>query len=237
MILSLDALSFSRHGRAVLSSLTTAISDKALICLVGPNGAGKTTLLRILSGELRGTSGTFLIDNKDASTLSQKEIAHHFSIIPQDVQPPPYFTVFELVALGRFHPHRTLWWRLSDSDHKAVHAYLSKCQVEQLSERRVEKLSGGEQQRAWLAFGLAQEKRFLLLDETLDGLDVFAKRSFFKLLKEVAGEGKGVLLTTHDLDLVTQFADKVVVLGGGTISYEGPPDVNLEHFLSPTGLL
>lgn len=236
MILSLDALSFSRQGRAVLSSVTTAISDKALTCLVGPNGAGKTTLLRILSGELRGTSGTFLIDNSNASTLSQKEIARHFSIIPQDVQPPPHLTVFELVALGRFHPHGTFWWRLSDSDREAVHAYLARCQVEQLSERRVEKLSGGEQQRAWLAFGLAQGKRFLLLDETLDGLDVFAKRSFFKLLKGVTAEGKGVLLTTHDLDLVTQFADKVVVLGDGRISYEGPPDANLRLFLSPTGV-
>ena len=233
MIVSLESLSFASHGKMVLSGITTVISDRALTCLVGPNGAGKTTLLRILGGERRATSGTFLIDGSDASAFSQKEVARHFSIIPQDVQPPPHFTVFELVALGRFHPSkRALWWQLSDSEHDAVRSYLARCQVEQLSKRRVEELSGGEQQRAWLAFGLAQEKRFLLLDETLDGLDILAKQSFFKLLKELAAEGKGVLLTTHDLDLVTQFADRVIVLNGGRVSYEGSPNTNLQNLFS-----
>jgi len=82
-----------------------------------------------------------------------------------------------------------------------------------------------------LAFGLAQEKRFLLLDETLDGLDVFAKRSFFELLKQVASEGTGIVLTTHDLELVADYADKVIVLSSGKVVYEGPPDVDLERCL------
>jgi len=233
VIVSLEALSFVRHEKSVLSGVTAIIPDGVLTCLVGPNGAGKTTLLRILAGELKATSGKFLIDGSDASALSQKEVARYFSLIPQDVQPPPHFTVFELVALGKFRPdERALWWRLSESERDAVHSYLSRCNIESLSQRRVEELSGGEQQRAWLAFGLAQEKRFLLLDETLDGLDIVAKQSFFKLLKEIASEGKGVLLTTHDLDLVTQFADKVIVLNGGSVSYDGSPNTNLQQLFA-----
>ncbi len=229
-MVSLEALSFVRHNKSVLSGVTTAIPDGTLTCFVGPNGAGKTTLLRILAGELKATSGRFLIDGSDASALSQKEVARHFSLIPQDVQPPPHFTVFELVALGKFRPDkRALWWRLSESERDAVHSYLARCHLEPLSQRRVEELSGGEQQRAWLAFALAQEKRFLLLDETLDGLDIIAKQSFFKLLKQIASEGKGILLTTHDLDLVTQFADRVIVLNGGIVSYDGPPNTDLQH--------
>jgi len=229
VIVSLEALSFVRRGKSVLSNVASVIPDGALTCLVGPNGAGKTTLLRILAGEMKATSGKFLIDGSDASALSQKEVARYFSLIPQDVQPPPHFTVFELVALGKFRPdERALWWRLSQSERDAVHSYLSRCNIEALSQRRVEELSGGEQQRAWLAFGLAQEKRFLLLDETLDGLDIIAKQSFFRLLKEIASEGKGILLTTHDLDLVTQFADKVIVLNGGSVSYDGSPNTNLQ---------
>ena len=234
MIVNLEDLSFVRRGKTVLSDVATVIPDGALTCLVGPNGAGKTTLLHILAGELRATSGKFLIDGSDASALSQKEVACYFSLIPQDVQPPPHFTVFELVALGRFRSDkRPLWWRLSEIERDAVHSYLARCRIEPLSQRRVEELSGGEQQRAWLAFGLAQEKRFLLLDETLDGLDIIAKQSFFRLLKEIASEGKGVLLTTHDLDLVTQFADKVVVLNDGSVSYEGSPNTNLPQLFSP----
>lgn len=233
MIVNLQALSFVRHGKAVLRGVTTVIPDGALTCLVGPNGAGKTTLLRILSGDLRATSGEFLIDGSDVSALCQKRLARYFSLIPQDIQPPPHFTVFELVALGRFYPaKRALWWRLSKREREVVGSYLARCQIESLSKRRVEELSGGEQQRAWLAFALAQEKRFLLLDETLDGLDFIAKQSFFKLLKEVASAGKGILLTTHALNLVTQFADKVIVLNGGSVSYEGVPNANLQHLLS-----
>jgi ABC-type cobalamin/Fe3+-siderophores transport system ATPase subunit len=233
--LTLEALSLAIHGHAILNGVTGVIPDRSLTCLVGPNGAGKTTLLRILSGELRPTSGRFLIDDTDAFSLDQREKAHHFSIIPQEIQPPPHLTVLELVTLGRFHPYGALWRRLAEQDRAIIQASLMRCQVDRLSKRRVEELSGGEQRRTWLAFGLAQMKRFLLLDETLDGLDLPAKRSFFRLLRELAAEGRGVLLTTHDLDLVTEFADRVVVMSGGRVKYEGPPVVDIEPLLCQEG--
>jgi ABC-type cobalamin/Fe3+-siderophores transport system ATPase subunit len=232
-MLRLDSLSFASRGQKILSDVTTVIPDSALTCLIGANGAGKTTLLRVLLGELRAGSGTFYIDNTRASALSPKRIATYLAIIPQGIQPPPDFTVSELVTLGWSPPNRAFWWRLSAQERGSVQECITRCDVSQFSERRVEELSGGEQRRAWLAFALAQRKRYLLLDETLDGLDVLAKQSFFKLLKEVASEGKGILLTTHDLDLVTHFADKVVVLSGGRVNYEGPPIPNLQDLLLP----
>ena len=232
-MLRLDSLSFASRGRKILSDVTAEIPDGALTCLIGANGAGKTTLLRVLLGEMTAVSGTFYIDSTRASSLSPKQIASYFAVIPQGIQPPPDFTVFELVSLGCSPPNRTLWWRMSAAELNSVQAYIVRCEVSQFTERRVEELSGGEQRRAWLAFALAQRKRFLLLDETLDGLDVLAKQSFFKLLKEVASEGKGILLTTHDLDLVTHFADKVIVLSGGRVSYEGPPVPNLQDMMLP----
>ncbi len=237
MTLSLESLSFVRRGATVLSGVTITIPDRALTCLIGPNGAGKTTLLHILCGELRATSGKFLVNNTDSSSLSQREIARQISIIPQNVPPPPYLTVSELAELGRVQCRGALWRRLSPQDHAIVEACLTRCQMDALSGRRVEELSGGEQKRAWLAFGLAQEKRFLLLDETLDGLDFIAKRSFFKLLKSIVSEdsNKGILLTTHDLDLVAEFGDWVIMLSGGRVSYTGGPEVDLQHLLSSIG--
>jgi len=232
VIVKLEALSFSIHDHAILNSVTGVVSDGSLTCLVGPNGAGKTTLLRLLAGELRATSGRFLIDDCDGCALGQREVARYFSVIPQEIQPPPHFTVLELVTLGRFRPYGALRWRLTNQDRQIVQASLARCQLDRLSKRRVEELSGGEQKRAWLAFGLAQHKRFMLLDETLDGLDILAKRSFFRLLKEVASEGRGVLLTTHDLDLVTEFADRVIVLSGGEVGYQGRPGVSLLPLLT-----
>jgi iron complex transport system ATP-binding protein len=235
VIVRLEALSFVSQGRTILDGLTISIPDNSLTCLVGPNGAGKTTLLRILSGELRSTSGRLLIGDADASRLSQREIARRLAIIPQNVQPPPHLTVLELVELGRFRPDGPFWRRPSEHDLVAVNSSLTRCRAGSFSERPVEELSGGEQQRVWLAFGLAQQKRFLLLDETLDGLDAFAKRSFFELLKVAASEGTGIVLTTHDLDLVADYADKVIVLSRGRVAYEGPPNMDLERCLSPAG--
>jgi ABC-type cobalamin/Fe3+-siderophores transport system ATPase subunit len=231
-MLTLDRVSFVSRGKTILDGVSAKISDSNLTCVVGLNGAGKTTLLRILSGELKAASGRFLIGDADATSLSKREITRYVSIIPQDVQPPPYLKVAELVELGRFRPSLAMWRRPGEEVTAAVKSSLSRCRAVSLSERPVEALSGGEQQRAWLAFGLAQEKKFLLLDETLDGLDVFAKRAFFELLKEAASEGTGMVLTTHDLELVSEYAEKVIVLNRGRVVYDGRPDVDVESCLA-----
>ncbi len=235
MTLTLEAVSFVRRGTPVLSNISAEITGGRLTCVVGPNGAGKTTLLRILSGEARATSGRYLIGGADAARLSQREIGRSVSIIPQDVPPPLYLKVSELVALGRFHHHRVGWWWLGRRDLAAISSSLSLSRADALSGRPVESLSGGEQKRAWLAFGLAQGREFLLLDETLDGLDIMAKRAFFEVLREVAGEGTGIVLTTHDLHLVKDCADTVMVLRGGQVVHLGPPDEDWEQIAFATG--
>lgn len=231
MELTLDALSFSRHKKTVLDSVSAIIPGTGLTCLLGTNGAGKTTLLRILSGELKATAGTFRIGNVDARGLSRQSISRYFSVIPQKVPPPPYLTVSEMVTLGRFQPRGAFWWRLNKGDRDKIGAVMSRCQVEQFKDRKVAELSGGEQQRVWLSFGIATDKDFLMLDETLDGMDTFAKRGFFQLLKEIARDGKGVLLATHDLSLVTEFADRIIVLSDGKVVFEGQADADLQRFL------
>ena len=233
-MLKLEGLSLQTHGRFLLSGVTGTVPDSALTCLIGANGAGKTTLLRILAGDMKPTSGGFFIRGTAAASLTRRDIARHFAVIPQDVQPPEHLTVIELVTLARFQPHAALRWRLKDRDRTIVRSCLNLCQMDELSQQRVDQLSGGEQQRAWLAFGLAQEKPFLLLDETLGGLDVVARKAFFGLLKQIASAGKGVVLTTHDLELVGDFADWAMVLGHGSVTYEGPPNDRLINFLAPS---
>ena len=232
MELSMKALSFNRHKKPVLDGVSATIPSTGLTCLLGTNGAGKTTLLRMLCGELKPVSGTFFIGDIDAGALSQKDISRYFSIIPQKSPAPPYLTVSEMVALGRFHPQRALWWRLNNEDKSKIRLAITRCQIENFKDRKVAELSGGEQQRVWLSFGLASDKSFLILDETLDGMDVFAKSSFFYLLREIAREGKGIILATHDLSMVTECADKTIVLRQGKVVYEGAANVNLQQFLA-----
>jgi iron complex transport system ATP-binding protein len=102
-----------------------------------------------------------------------------------------------------------------------------------MKERRFEDLSGGEKQRAWLAFCLAQDKDFLVLDESLDGLDFFAKRAFFELLAELAARDRGVLLATHEMELAGRFAARLLVLEDGRLCYDGLPRDDLLSLFSP----
>jgi iron complex transport system ATP-binding protein len=160
--------------------VSASVPAAGLTCLLGTNGAGKTTLLRIVSGELKPTSGKYLIGDADASALSQRELARYFAIIPQNAPIPQYLSVREMVGLGRFHPRGSSKRHLSGGDRAKIDACLARCHIDALSERRLDELSGGEQKRAWLAFGLAPDKEFLILDETLDGMDIFGKRTFFE---------------------------------------------------------
>jgi iron complex transport system ATP-binding protein len=173
-----------------------------------------------------------MIDGKDSAGLTGHQIAGHFAFIPQDVQTPAYLTVTELLELARFKPRQPFWRQASSHDLDVV----MKCErlygLERFSARQVESLSGGEVQRAWLAFALAQEKPFLLLDEALDALDTRARRRCFQTLKEVAANGRGVLLITHELALAQEFADLSVVLEKGEVIFFGAPDAALAHRLA-----
>ena len=234
MELTLTGISYVRREKAVLSNVSAVVPGKGLTCLLGTNGAGKTTLLRILSGELKSTSGKYYIGDVNASALSQRELAKYFAIIPQNAPIPPYLTVREMVGLGRFQPRGFSKWHLSSQDRASIDVCLARCQIDKLGDRRLDELSGGEQKRAWLALGLAPDKKLIMLDETLEGMDIFVKRTFFQLLKDIASQDKSILLTSHDLDLVNEFADKIIVLIGGKVIFEGPPDSNLQKLLSDT---
>jgi iron complex transport system ATP-binding protein len=232
MELTLTRISWHQREKSILSDVSAIIPNSGLTCLLGNNGAGKTTLLRILSGELKSTSGKYFVGDINASALSQRELAKYFAIIPQNAPIPQYITVREMVGLGRFKPRGSSKWHLSSQDQANIDACLARCQIDKLGDRRLDELSGGEQKRAWLAFGLAPEKKFLMLDETLDGMDIFVKRTFFHLLKDIASQDKSILLTSHDLDLVNEFADNIIVLIGGKVIFEGPPDSDLQTLLS-----
>ena len=230
MIVRFQGISFNYGTTQVLDNVSTTISTGEFTCLRGANGAGKTTLIRLLTGESPPSGGRisiFASDDSDSHTSIHERVA----VIPQNVQDPPYITVRDLVGLSRFPLSQSLGWRLSNTDKTVVNASLETCDMSRLADRPFTKLSGGEKQRAWLAFCLAQEKDLLVLDESLQGVDYFSKQFFYGLLKDIAAQDKAVVLTTHDLDLAARFADKVLVLRDGGIVYDGPPTDDLPSLL------
>ena len=125
--------------------------------------------------------------------------------------------------MARFDPSRIWKIRLSDYDEKLISQSIELCGISDKQDRTFLELSGGEKQRVWLAFCLAQDKEILILDESLHALDFSSRIFYFQLLSSLAESGKGILLSTHELSLAEKFADRIIVVKDTNIVYDGPP--------------
>ncbi len=193
-----------------------------VVALVGPNGAGKTTLLRLLLGVLRPEGGRIDFAGRALEAWSAGALARRVGVLPQHEEPAFAVTVRELVAMGRY-PHLGAWRRERPSDRAAVDAALERCGLVPLGGRPFATLSGGERQRTRLARALAQGPEALVLDEPTASLDVASEMEMWELLRYEARAGRGVLLTTHNLNLAARYADRMLLLGNGRLLGAGQP--------------
>lgn len=223
--LSIEAqgVSYSLGEKTILKEVSVSIAEGEFVCLLGPNGAGKTTLARQIAGELAPTEGRVLL-SEGGRAGDASEPKRHIAYLPQDLQDPPFVTARELVSLGRFNPDRSIGWRLSSKDQEIVKECLRNCLVESFADMPFSQLSGGEKQRVWLAYCLAQQRRFILLDESLHGIDYSRTDIFFRMLSNLADDGNGVILITHDLQMALRHGQRILLLWDGELTYDGPPD-------------
>ncbi|HET9581744.1 MAG TPA: ABC transporter ATP-binding protein [Gemmatimonadota bacterium] len=196
------------------------VGDGEVVALVGPNGAGKTTLLLLLLGQLPPLRGRVEFAGRPLDAWSPGALARRVGVLPQHEEPAFPVTVRELVAMGRY-PHLGAWRQERPSDVEAVAAAVGRCGLAELTGRPFATLSGGERQRARLARALAQGPEALVLDEPTAGLDVASEMEMWELLRREARAGRGVLLTTHNLNLAARFADRLLLLSGGRLLGEG----------------
>jgi iron complex transport system ATP-binding protein len=207
--------------REVLRGIDLVVHAGELVALVGPNGAGKSTLLRVLGGLLRPASGSVTIDGLDITVLDRRSIARHIAVVPQVFETLFPFTVREIVALGRTSRLGPLG-TLGSDDARAVTRALEDIGANDLAERRIDRVSGGERQRAVLAMALAQEAGVLLLDEPTAHLDPTHQRATLERLATLARvRGLAVVAVLHDLNLAAAFASRVVLLADGVVVREG----------------
>ena len=212
------------YGRsAVLHDIGLAVRGGELVALVGPNGAGKSTLLRILAGLLRPTAGRVTLDGDDLVSVARASVARRVAVVPQVFETLFPFTVREIVSLGR-----TPWLGAlgipDAADLHAVSRALADVDAVALADRRIDRISGGERQRAVLAMALAQQAEVLLLDEPTVHLDPAHQRAILALLARLARERQLVVVTVlHDLNLASAVATRIAVLRDGRVVFDGPP--------------
>lgn len=216
-----------RTGKALLSGVDFAVRSGRITGVLGPNGAGKSTLLRAVIGALQPSAGQMYIGEARESSARQAlgslprlERARLLAMVEQDAHPHDDLTAAEVIALGRL-PHQGRFGGNGDDD--VARAAAARAGVEDLWGRTFSTLSGGERQRVHLARALAQTPRILLLDEPTNHLDIAAQMDLLRLVRDVAEEGAGVLLTLHDLTLAARICDDVVILNGGRVVATGAP--------------
>lgn len=230
-MLTVASLRVAYGSKVVLQDISLDVSPGKILALIGPNGAGKTTIIRAVSGTTPIVSGRVYVDGQDLSKLKTAERARVMAVVPQARQLGGAYTVEQAVMMGRT---AYIGWlgRESAADHAAVRLALQGTQLEAFAQRQIAQLSGGEQQRVFLARALAQSTPVLLLDEPTNHLDLQHQTNLLSLVKKLAEEKKlAVMMAMHDLNLVSFFADKVALLVDGELKQFGTPQavIQAEH--------
>lgn len=215
------ALSIGYGDRVVGRDLDLLLGEGEVLALLGPNGGGKTTLLRTLLGLLSPKQGDVHLDGRALSAIPIRERARMIAYVPQVHAGTFAFTVETVVLMGRT-AHGSLFSGPSMNDHAVAARALERFGIFALRERPYTEISGGERQLVLLARALAQEPRFIVLDEPTASLDFGNQGKVMQEIRALAGSGLGVLFTTHDPNHALRAADRAFLLRKGEKLAEGP---------------
>ena len=218
-MITATGISFVPNGVDILPPLDITFNDGEVTALIGPNGAGKSTLLKLVSGDIR-TKGKVVYDTINMKTLKIKELARHRAVLPQESHLSFAFSLREVVALGD----------LEDDAEDLIDTCLADMGLGNIADRDYLTLSGGQKQRCQMARVLLQIydsirkgfKPIVFLDEPTAALDMAHQHQILKTGRNLAKQGLCVVLVVHDLNLATQYSDRIVVLSDGKVYADGP---------------
>nr|WP_246394438.1 ABC transporter ATP-binding protein [Microbulbifer rhizosphaerae] len=211
-------LGLERQRRPVLSEISCVFKPFELTAVVGPNGAGKSSLLQALAGVLAPSAGHIELDGQPAERISPAQMARLCAYLPQAETPAWSLRAADLVALGLLP-----WGRPKDRERR-VSAALQLVDAQQLAERPVTRLSGGELRRVQLARLLVGEAPLLIADEPTAALDIRHQLQLMHTFRRQADAGKTVVLALHDLPMAARFCDRILLLEQGRLVAQGTPE-------------
>ncbi|RID91055.1 ABC transporter ATP-binding protein [Gemmobacter lutimaris] len=213
-LLTLDHLSLSRNDTPVLRDISLSIEPGECVGLLGPNGAGKSTLMRAALGLVPASGQSSL------ARLRAADRAARVAWLPQAREIAWPVSVAHLVSLGAMARGRA-------EDHPSVAAAMARMGLETYRDRVATALSGGEQARVLLARALAQDTPLLMADEPVAGLDPAQQIRSMRVLRALADEGRGIVVSLHDLGLAARHCTRLLVLHRGALVADGPPETVL----------
>jgi len=222
--LQVDQLSWSINHNSILKNISFDVSKGEVIGIIGPNGAGKTSLLRCITNQqqnIRGAvlNGSVYLNNKKIKQYSSKQLAQHFALVAQKAEAIFSLTVTDIVKMGLL-PHKGLFALNDDHDKAQIKRALVKVGLAHAEKKMFNQLSGGEQQRVLIARALVQQAQILLLDEPTNHLDVYYQHQILNLVKQLKVT---VIMTVHDLNLASQYCQRLLLLNQGQLIADGTP--------------
>ena len=220
----IDNISFAYAKKPVVQGISLRIEPGEFVAVIGPNGAGKSTLLKLMAGLLSGFQGSVNFMGRSIVDYKPVELARKVAFVPQETHVAFPFTVYEMILMGRM-PYRQSFLFDTETDDQFVRQAMALTETEHLSGKMFTEISGGERQRVVLASALAQTPEVLLLDEPTVYLDMKHQLQFYEILRHLnADKQMTVVAVTHDVNLASRHAGRMIAICEGTIVTEGTSD-------------
>ncbi len=204
-----------RRGRFSLQDISFMAPGGTITGIGGKNGSGKSTLLRLLYGFHKPEKGEILVEGRNISTMSPRDISRRISVVNQEVSEPFNFTVGEVVSISGYS---------RENGKSAISDVLSMCGIEHLEKRPFNEISGGERRLSLIAAAIYQDSGIMLMDEPTAFLDVDKELRVIGIVRNLREQGRTIVLVLHDVNLLYRICDNVVLLNNGRIVAAGKRD-------------
>ena len=218
MSIIVKSLYYSIENKTILKNINFHINRGEILSILGPNGAGKSTLIKLISGDIKANKGNSFYDSTNLNNISIKKRASIRSVLSQSQEIIYNYTVKEIIEMGWIEENKIE----SGQFRKNLKKVANECKIEDLLERKLNSLSGGEKRRVHIARSLIQVynnknmNSYLLLDEPTANIDLFYEKELMILLEKKAREGLAIVIVLHNINLAYQFSDKIILLKNGS---------------------
>ena len=228
-VISVNALCFSYDKQRILDNLSFSVEKNSFFIIIGPNGSGKSTLLKILAGILMPRTRQVAIKEMPIARYNPRNLARTVALVTQNHMVDFPFSVLDVVLMGRS-PHLGMLGLDQEKDREVAMASLAFTGVDHLAERKMDRLSGGEQQRVFIARAICQAPEIIMLDEPTASLDLAHQVKVMDLMEKLKEEkGITVIMVSHDVNLAAMYADRLLLLNKGQIAHIGRPETVITY--------
>jgi ABC-type Mn2+/Zn2+ transport system ATPase subunit/ABC-type Zn uptake system ZnuABC Zn-binding protein ZnuA len=230
LTLEINDISVSYEGKIAVSNINLYITGGKVVGLIGANGSGKSTLMKTICGLLTPESGSITINQ-----LSPNRYLPLLAYLPQKEEIDWQFpaTAFDIVLMGMYGRKKT-FESINQQDKEEALSMMKKLEIDHFRNRQISELSGGQQQRVFLARALCQQTPILLMDEPFVGVDMATEQKIIQIIKEMASQGKLVIIVHHDLSKVPRYFDETILLNRHLIAFGKTEEVFTKENIAKT---